>query len=47
MKKLIAIFVVLLFAAPVIAADWSFYGSERIATWYVDRDCEGPDQRPE
>ena len=36
MKKLIAIFVVLLFAAPVIAADWSFYGSERIATWYVD-----------
>jgi len=38
MKKLIAIFAVLLFAAPAMAADWSFYGSQRIATWYVDRD---------
>ena len=38
MKKLIAIFAVLLFVAPAIAADWSFYGSQRIATWYVDRD---------
>src|SRR5512139_478730 len=38
MKKLIAIFAVLLFVAPAFAADWSFYGSQRIATWYVDRD---------
>ena len=38
MKKLIAIFVVLLLAAPAMAADWSFYGSQRIGTWYVDRD---------
>jgi len=38
MKKLITIFAVLLLAAPAMAADWSFYGSQRIATWYVDRD---------
>jgi hypothetical protein len=38
MKKLIAIFAVLLFVAPAFAADWSFYGSQRIGTWYVDRD---------
>jgi len=38
MKKLIAIFAVLLFVAPAFAADWSFYGSERVATWYVNRD---------
>jgi len=38
MKKLIAIFAVLLFVAPAMAADWSFYGSQRIATWYTDRD---------
>jgi hypothetical protein len=25
-------------AAPVMAADWSFYGSQRLATFYVDRD---------
>ena len=38
MKKLIAIFTVVLFTAPAFAADWSFYGSQRIATWYADRD---------
>ena len=38
MKKLIAVFSILLFAAPAMAADWSFYGSARIATWYTDRD---------
>ena len=37
MKKLLFVFLVLLFVAPAIAADWSFYGSERVATWYVDR----------
>ena len=47
MKKLIAIFAVLLFAAPAMAADWSFYGSQRIATWYVDRDYgDAASQRP-
>jgi hypothetical protein len=38
MKKLIAIFAVLLFVAPAFAADWSFYGSERVATWYQSQD---------
>ena len=38
MKKPIAIFAVLLFVAPAFAADWSFYGSERMATWYVSQD---------
>lgn len=38
MKKLIAIFAVLLLAAPAMAADWSFYGSQRVATFYVAED---------
>lgn len=38
MKKLIAIFAVLLLAAPVMAADWAFYGSQRVATFYVAND---------
>ena len=38
MKKLIAVFAVLFFAAPAMAADWSFYGSARVSTFYVDRD---------
>ena len=38
MKKLIAIFAVLLMAAPVFAADWEFYGSQRMATWYIQND---------
>jgi hypothetical protein len=38
MKKLIAVFAVLLFVAPAFAADWAFYGSQRVGTWYVDRD---------
>ena len=38
MKKLIAVFAVLLFVAPAFAADWSFYGSERVATWYNSQD---------
>jgi hypothetical protein len=37
MKKLIAVLAVLLFAAPAFAADWAFYGSERIGTWYTER----------
>jgi len=38
MKKLIAIFAVLLLAAPVMAADWSFFGSQRVTTFYVADD---------
>lgn len=38
MKKLIAVLLVLLFAAPAMAAEWSFFGSQRMATFYVDRD---------
>jgi hypothetical protein len=38
MKKLIAILAVLLLAAPAMAADWSFYGSQRMATFYVADD---------
>ena len=38
MKKLIAIFAVLLLAAPAFAADWAFYGSQRMATFYVADD---------
>jgi hypothetical protein len=26
------------FASPLFAADWSFYGSQRMNTFYVDRD---------
>jgi len=34
MKKLIAIFAVLFLVVPAFAADWSFYGSMRMATWH-------------
>jgi hypothetical protein len=38
MKKLIAVLLVLLFAAPAIAADWAFYGSARVTTFYTARE---------
>jgi len=40
MKKLLIIFAVLCLAAPAMAADWNFYGSARMATFYsiVDKD---------
>jgi hypothetical protein len=38
MKKLFAMCAILLFVAPALAADWSFYGSERLATWYNYQD---------
>ncbi len=41
MKKLIAVFAVLMFAMPAFAADWAFYGSERIGTWYTERSYPG------
>lgn len=34
MKKLFAVLLVLLMAAPAIAADWNFYGSARVTTFY-------------
>jgi len=37
MKKLFAVLLVLLMAAPAIAADWNFYGSARVQTFYTDR----------
>ena len=41
MKKLIVVLAVLLFAAPAFAADWAFYGSQRIGTWYTERSYPG------
>ncbi len=38
MKKLIAIFAVLLMAAPAFAADWEFFGSQRMSTFYIQND---------
>jgi hypothetical protein len=38
MKKLVAILGMLLSTYPAMAADWSFSGSVRFASWYVDRD---------
>ena len=38
MKKLFIIFAVLCLAAPAMAADWNFYGSSRMATFWQDID---------
>ncbi|MCU0585478.1 MAG: hypothetical protein MUC46_05330, partial [Desulfobacterales bacterium] len=43
MKKLIAVLVVLLFAVPAMAQtakapEWSFFGSQRMATFYIADD---------
>lgn len=38
MKKLFILFAVLCLAAPAMAADWNFYGSARMATFWVDDD---------
>ena len=38
MRKCWVVFAVLLLAAPAMAADWSFYGSERMATYYNYKD---------
>ena len=38
MKKIVAFLAVLILAAPAMAADWSFYGSQRVSTFYVDQD---------
>jgi len=40
MKKLFIIFAILCLAAPVMAADWNFYGSARMATLWVDVDTD-------
>jgi hypothetical protein len=38
MKKGVAFLVVFLVAGPALGADWSFYGSQRMSTFYVNRD---------
>lgn len=38
MKKLLVVLLVLGFVAPAMAADWNFYGSARMATFYVTED---------
>ncbi len=40
MKKLFIIFAVLCLAAPAMAADWNFYGSSRMSTFWQDRDAD-------
>jgi hypothetical protein len=42
MKKLLIIFAVLCLAAPVMAADWNFYGSARVKTFWNQNDF-GPE----
>jgi hypothetical protein len=38
MKKFLVLLSVMLFAVAAFAADWNFYGSARIATWYEIKD---------
>jgi hypothetical protein len=40
MKKLFIVFAILCLAAPAMAADWNFYGSARMATFWVDQDFD-------
>jgi hypothetical protein len=42
MKKLFIIFAVLCLAAPAMAADWNFYGSARMQTFWTNNDV-GPE----
>jgi hypothetical protein len=42
MKKLFIIFAILCLAAPAMAADWNFYGSARMATFWIDVDGDLP-----
>jgi len=48
MKKLFVIFAVIgmvgMFAATTMAAEWAFYGSARMATWYVTEDKKGDEE---
>ncbi len=48
MKKLFVIFAVIgmvgMFAATTMAADWSFYGSARMGTWWVTEDKKGDEE---
>jgi hypothetical protein len=36
-KKCVVVLMAALLAIPALAADWSFYGSERVGTWYTER----------
>lgn len=40
MKKLLVVLLVLVFAAPAMAAEWDFYGSARAGLWYTQYDEE-------
>jgi hypothetical protein len=48
MKKLFVIFAVIgmvgMFAATTMAAEWSFYGSARMGTWWVTEDKKGDEE---
>ena len=41
MRKSIVALVVVLLAVPALAADWSFYGSQRVGTWYTEKSYPG------
>jgi hypothetical protein len=44
MKRLIAALAVVMLAAPALAADWSFYGSQRMSTFYQYTDYGSANQ---
>ena len=44
MKRLIAVLAVVMLAAPALAADWSFYGSQRMSTFYQYTDYGSANQ---
>ena len=38
MRFLLVLVLTVMTALPAAAADWSFYGSQRVGTWYTQRD---------
>jgi hypothetical protein len=45
MKKLFAVLLIVLMAAPAFAADWNFYGSARVTTFYTTRERSAFDNK--
>ena len=41
MRKSMVVLAVVLLAVPSLAADWSFYGSQRVGTWYTEKSYPG------
>ena len=41
MKRSFVVLVAVLLAVPALAADWSFYGSQRVGTWYTEKSYPG------